>query len=296
MSRELSAEFIGTFTLVTAVCGAALFSAPSAGLMAVAFAVGLSVVAMAYAVGSISGAHFNPAVTCGLVAAGRFEARKAIPYIIAQVIGGLAAAAIFYVILQGAPASGKWNTFLAASNTYGGSGFSMLSAGLIEVVITALFILVIVSVTSPRAPAGFRSARDRPLTGAVSPGRHSRLQCVAEPGALDGNGSIRRNGGFEIAVAVLGCADRRRHNRRRDRKMAACRIHQRSGQPVEYRSMRRSFAVNADIITCAKRAAEKPPLVVSFKPGLLLAKTYSPAASRGVASVFCLASRSSPVA
>jgi aquaporin Z len=131
MSRELTAEFIGTFALVTAVCGAALFSAPSAGLMAVAFAVGLSVVAMAYAVGSISGGHFNPAVTCGLVAAGRFEAGKAIPYIIAQVIGGLAAAAIFYVILQGAPAAGKWNTFLAASNTYGGSGFSMLSAGLI---------------------------------------------------------------------------------------------------------------------------------------------------------------------
>jgi aquaporin Z len=94
-------------------------------------------------------------VTCGLVAAGRFDAGKAIPYIIAQVIGGVAAAAVFYVILQGAPAAGKWNTFLAVSNTYGGSGFSMLSVGLIEVVITALFVLVIVSVTSPRAPAGF---------------------------------------------------------------------------------------------------------------------------------------------
>ena len=155
MSREFSAEVIGTFTLVSAVCGAALFSTPSAGLIAVAFAVGLSVLAMAYAVGPISGGHFNPAVTCGLVAAGRFSAGKAIPYIIAQVIGGVAAAAVFYVILQGAPASGKWNTFLAASNTYGGSGFSMPSVALIEVVITALFVLVIVSVTSPRAPAGF---------------------------------------------------------------------------------------------------------------------------------------------
>src|SRR4051812_50109972 len=77
MTRELSAEFIGTFTLVTAVCGAALFSAPSAGLVAVAFAVGLSVLAMAYAVGGISGGHFNPAVTCGLVAAGRVPARQA---------------------------------------------------------------------------------------------------------------------------------------------------------------------------------------------------------------------------
>src|SRR5947199_2674432 len=132
MTKELSAEFIGTFTLVTAVCGAALFSAPSAGLVAVAFAVGLSVLAMAYAVGSISGGHFNPAVTCGLVAAGRFDGGKAIQYILAQVAGGIAAAAVFYVILEGAPAAGKWNTFLAASNTYGGSGFSLLSVALIE--------------------------------------------------------------------------------------------------------------------------------------------------------------------
>ena len=155
MGKELGAEFIGTFTLVTAVCGAALFSAPSAGLIAVALAVGLSVVAMAYAVGPISGGHFNPAVTCGLVAAGRFPAGKAIPYIIAQVIGGAAAAAIFYVILQGAPAAGKWNTFLAISNTYGGSGFTMMSAGLIEVVITALFLIVITGSTSERAAPGF---------------------------------------------------------------------------------------------------------------------------------------------
>ncbi|ETR77978.1 aquaporin Z [Afipia sp. P52-10] len=155
MSKELGAEFVGTFSLVTAVCGAALFSAPSAGLVAVAFAVGLSVLAMAYALGPISGGHFNPAVTLGLVAAGRFSAGKALPYIIAQVLGGVAAAAVFYVILQGAPAAGKWNTFLAVSNTYGGSGFSLLSAGLIEVVITALFLVVIVGSTSEKAPAGF---------------------------------------------------------------------------------------------------------------------------------------------
>ena len=155
MMKQLGAEFIGTFTLVTAVCGAALFSAPSAGLVAVAFAVGLSVLAMAYAVGPISGGHFNPAVTCGLVAAGRFEAGKAIPYVIAQVIGGAAAAAVFYLILQGAPAAGKWNTFLAASNTYGGTGFSLLSVGLIEVVITALFLVVITGATSAKASPGF---------------------------------------------------------------------------------------------------------------------------------------------
>jgi aquaporin Z len=155
MTKQLGAEFIGTFTLVTAVCGAALFSAPVAGLVAVAFAVGLSVLAMAYAVGGISGGHFNPAVTLGLVAAGRFETSKAVPSIVAQVLGGIAAAAVFYVILQGAPPAGRYNNFLAISNTFGGAGFSLTSAFLIEVVITALFLVVIVSVTSPSAPVGF---------------------------------------------------------------------------------------------------------------------------------------------
>jgi aquaporin Z len=154
MGRELAAEFIGTFALVTAVCGAALFSAPSAGLVAVAFAVGLSVLAMAFAVGHISGGHFNPAVTCGLIAGGRFAAGKAAGYIVAQVLGGIAAAAVFYVILKGAPA-GKWNDFTAISNLYGGSGFSLIAVGLIEIVITALFLLVILGSTSQRAPAGF---------------------------------------------------------------------------------------------------------------------------------------------
>src|SRR5207237_10741121 len=93
MSRELSAELIGTFTLLTAVCGAALFSAPSAGLVAVAFAVGLSVLAMAYAVGPISGGHFNPAVTCGRVAAGRFAAGTAVAYGVAPVLRAVAGAA-----------------------------------------------------------------------------------------------------------------------------------------------------------------------------------------------------------
>src|ERR1700745_389146 len=132
MSREFSAEVIGTFTLVSAVCGAAFFSAPSAGLIAVAFAVGLSVLAMAYALGPISGGHFNPAVTCGLIAAGRCEPGEEISYIIAQLVGGIAAAAVFYVILSGAPA-GKWNDFVAVSNIYGGPGhFPLLQVALIE--------------------------------------------------------------------------------------------------------------------------------------------------------------------
>jgi aquaporin Z len=152
--RELGAEFIGTFTLVTAVCGAALFSAPSAGLVAVAFAVGLSVLAIAFAVGPISGGHFNPAVTVGLVVGGRFEAGRAIAYIIAQVLGGAAAACIFYVILSGA-AGAKWNTFTDVSNLYGGTHSSLVSVALIEIVITALFLIVILGVTTRNCPAGF---------------------------------------------------------------------------------------------------------------------------------------------
>jgi aquaporin Z len=156
MTRKLAAEFIGTFMLVSSVCGAALFSAPSAGLMTVAFAIGTAVLAMIYAVGHISGGHFNPAVTCGLVAAGRFETAEAIPYIIAQLIGGAAAAAVFYIILSGAPSTGKWNDFVAISNIYGGAGhFPLLSVALIETVLTALFLIVIVGVTSKKAPAGF---------------------------------------------------------------------------------------------------------------------------------------------
>lgn len=160
--RALAAEFVGTFTLVAATCGAALFSAPAgAGLLAPAFAIGLSVLIMAYAVGHISGGHFNPAVTIGLIAAGRFDSAKALGYIIAQLVGAIVAATIFSLILNGALSAGpsaaaKWNTFAAISNTYAGpNGFSMLSVFLMEFIITAIFLIVIVGATSRRAPAGF---------------------------------------------------------------------------------------------------------------------------------------------
>ncbi len=155
MTKELGAEFLGTFMLVSAVCGAGLFSAPSAGLIVIAFAVGLSVLAMAFAVGHISGGHFNPAVTFGLAASGRFPEQKAIPYVVAQVLGGAAAACVFYVVLMGAPA-GKWNSFTAISNIYGGAnGFSLASVMLTEAVLTAMLVIVISSTTSRRAPPGF---------------------------------------------------------------------------------------------------------------------------------------------
>ena len=156
---KLLSEFIGTFMLVSAVCGAALFTAAfpgnAAGILGVSFAVGLTVLAMAYAVGHVSGGHFNPAVTCGLWAAGKFDTKEIPAYIAAQVIGGACAALTFYLI-----AIGKSDIALGnfASNGYGSASpgnFAMGSVFLIEVVITALFVIVIVGATSTKAPAGF---------------------------------------------------------------------------------------------------------------------------------------------
>jgi aquaporin Z len=159
--RALGAEFFGTFALVAATCGAALFSAPAgAGLLAQAFAIGLSVLMMAYAVGHVSGGHFNPAVSLGLVASGRVDMGTAVGYIVAQVLGGILAALIFSTILSGAPPAGagipRWNGFAEISNTYGGPrGFTLQAVFLTEVVVTALFLIVIMGATSKKAPAGF---------------------------------------------------------------------------------------------------------------------------------------------
>jgi aquaporin Z len=154
-ARAIVAEFVGTFCLVLAIAGAALFAAPSAGLVAVALAAGISVVSMAYAVGNISGAHFNPAVTIGLIAAGRFDSGKAPAYIAAQVLGGAAAALILSIVLSSGIGV-KANTFVGASNHYGGAGqFGLVASFLFEVVITALFLVIIVGSTSRKAPSGF---------------------------------------------------------------------------------------------------------------------------------------------
>jgi aquaporin Z len=148
--RALAAEFIGTFALVTGACGAALFSAPAGGgLVAVAFGIGLPVLIMAFAIGHISGGHYNPAVTLGLVAGGRFNAGDAVGYIIAQVAGGIAAAFLFSLIWSGQMSVGpgatsKWNGFMDISNTFGGPrGFSLMAVFLIEVLMAALFLIVV---------------------------------------------------------------------------------------------------------------------------------------------------------
>lgn len=155
-ARALVAEFVGTFCLVLAIAGSGLFAAPSAGLIAVALAAGISVVCMAYAVGHISGGHFNPAVTIGLIAAGRFDSARALAYIISQVLGGAAAGLVLSIVLAGAAGGARLGSFLAVSNHYGGAGqFGLFAAILLEIVITALFLIVVVGATGRRAPAGF---------------------------------------------------------------------------------------------------------------------------------------------
>ncbi len=157
--KKLAAEFIGTFMLVSAVCGCAMISAGvpgvGSGILGVALGVGLTVTAMAYAVGPISGGHFNPAVTFGVWAAGRFPAKDIAPYVIAQVIGGAAAALVFYIILS---SKAGWTPGGVASHGYGANspgGFSMGAALITEVMQTALFVFVILTVTRPKTPAGF---------------------------------------------------------------------------------------------------------------------------------------------
>lgn len=152
-TKALAAEFIGTFALVASILGAALFSFPVAGIVGVALSLGFTVMAMAYAVGRISGGHFNPAVTLGLVAGRRFAAGEAPAYIAAQCLGGFAAALVFWLIAAGK--SGGFEVGNFASNMYGGDGYSLLSAFVIEVVLTGLFIFIIMGATSERAPAGF---------------------------------------------------------------------------------------------------------------------------------------------
>ncbi len=152
-TKALAAEFIGTFALVASILGAALFSFPVSGITGVALSLGFTVMAMIFAVGHISGGHFNPAVTLGLVAGGRFKAGDAPAYIVAQCLGGIAAAVVFYIIASGK--SGGFEVGNFASNMYGGEGYSLLSAFLIEVVLTGLFIFIIMGVTSSKAPAGF---------------------------------------------------------------------------------------------------------------------------------------------
>ncbi|MDY0928418.1 aquaporin Z [Candidatus Pantoea symbiotica] len=159
--KRLVAETLGTFVLVLGGCGSAVLAAAfpelGIGFAGVALAFGLTVLIMAFAVGHISGGHFNPAVTIGLTVGGRFPAAQVVPYIIAQLVGAIAAAGVLYLIASGkagfdAAASGF------ASNGYGEhspGGFSLQAGMISELVLTAVFLIVIMGATDKRAPAGF---------------------------------------------------------------------------------------------------------------------------------------------
>ena len=159
LSQKLAAEFIGTFWLVLGGCGSAVLAAAfpevGIGLLGVSLAFGLTVMTLIYGLGHISGAHFNPAVSVGLWMGGRFESKELFPYIIAQVLGGIAGAGVLYIIASG-KAGFEMGGF--AANGYGAhspGGYGLTSALVTEVVMTMMFLMIILGATDKRAPAGF---------------------------------------------------------------------------------------------------------------------------------------------
>jgi aquaporin Z len=200
MVKKLTAEAFGTFWLVFGGCGSAVLAAgfPDLGIgfVGVSLAFGLTVLTMAYAVGHISGGHFNPAVSLGLAVGGRFAWSEMPLYWVAQLVGGLLAAVLLYAIASGAPG---WTAGGFASNGFGAlspGGYGVLSALLIEVSLTAAFLIIILGATSPKAPAGFAPIAiglgltlihliSIPVTNtSVNPARSTAVAVFAETGAL----------------------------------------------------------------------------------------------------------------
>ena len=158
IAQKFTAEFLGTFWLVLGGCGSAILSAAfpevGIGLLGVSFAFGLTVLTIAYGLGHISGAHLNPAVSIGLWIGGRFSTKELLPYIVAQILGGIAAAFVLYIIATG---NGKPIGDFAA-NGYGEHSpgkYNLVSALVTEIVMTFMFLIVILGATDKRAPAGF---------------------------------------------------------------------------------------------------------------------------------------------
>jgi aquaporin Z len=198
--KKLSAEAFGTFWLVFGGCGSAVLAAgfPDLGIgfLGVALAFGLTVLTMAYAVGHISGGHFNPAVSLGLALGGRFGWSELIPYWIAQLAGGILAAVVLYLIASG---KADWTPGGFASNGFGANspgGYGLFAAFLIELVLTAAFLIIILGSTSAKAPAGFAPIAiglgltlihliSIPVTNtSVNPARSTAVAFFAENGAL----------------------------------------------------------------------------------------------------------------
>jgi aquaporin Z len=157
--KKYTAEFIGTFWLVLGGCGAAVLDAAfpqlGIGFLGVALAFGLTVLTMAYAIGHISGCHLNPAVTIGLWAGGRLEAKEIIPYIVAQVLGGLLAATILYIIASNKPGFEIGGFAANGFGEHSPGHYTMVAALVSEITMTFIFIFVILGATHPKAPKGF---------------------------------------------------------------------------------------------------------------------------------------------
>ncbi|MFP4353192.1 MAG: aquaporin Z [Puniceicoccaceae bacterium] len=160
LSQKLAAEFVGTFWLVFGGCGSAVLAAAfpdvGIGLLGVAFAFGLTVLTMAFAIGHISGCHLNPAVSFGLLLAGRFDKSEFVPYVIVQVVAAIAAAATLSFIAGGQPGFDLQASGLAA-NGYGDhspGGYTLLSGLVIEIIMTFMFLFIILGATDERAPKG----------------------------------------------------------------------------------------------------------------------------------------------
>jgi Glycerol uptake facilitator and related permeases (Major Intrinsic Protein Family) len=223
MFKRLSAELLGTFWLVLGGCGSAVVAANfggegnplGIGLLGVSLAFGLTVLTGAYALGHISGGHFNPAVSIGLWAGGRFQAADLLPYILAQVLGGALAGLVLYLIASGQPGftlpADTAGAF--ASNGYGAlspGGYSMTAALISEITLTAMFLIVIMGATDePRAgricPACHRAGTDLDPSD-LHPGN----QYLGQPGPFHRRGTVCRQWRAVAAMAVLAGADHRR--------------------------------------------------------------------------------------
>ena len=221
MTNRLYAEFLGTAWLVLGGCGSAVLAAAfpqlGIGFAGVALAFGLTVVTMAYAVAPVSGAHFNPAITVGLAVGGRFPWSEVVQYVVAQVLGGIAGAAILYVIATGkAEHRDRRLRHQRLSASMSPGGYGLLAAAVIEVVMTFGFVTVILGVTDKRA-AVFAPAAPLAIGLDAHPhpsDQHSRHQHLGESGAQHGAGAVRGRRGAGAALAVLGGAPGRRRDRR----------------------------------------------------------------------------------
>ncbi len=155
MTKKLTAEFLGTMWLVLGGCGSAVLAGSGIGVLGISLAFGLTVVTMAYAIGAISGAHLNPAVSIGLWIGGRFKAKELLPYIGSQILGGIAGAGVLYAIVTGVDVA-EIGGF--AANGYGDHSpgeYNMMAAFITEMVMTFFFLLVILGVTHKKASPGF---------------------------------------------------------------------------------------------------------------------------------------------